>query len=160
MLAKLDQHAASLTPAEAGRARHVLFILCAAKDSRALAGVPFADTLEAALKRRRKKLEDITKSPIATDLPHGALASWFALDPAQPPFEQYTHLRKALQPLFAEKPREIAIAVFGEREARALAAARAVYAAWVNGAPLPERKKKPETVPLERIRRAMIDSGV
>ena len=152
MLAKLDQSAAALTTADASRARHLLFVLPSAKERRALAGVPFADALEAALRRRRKKLDELAKSPVAVDLPHGALASWVALEGAQTPFEQHSHMRKALQPLLTEKPAEIVVAVFGEGPARRLAAERAVYAAWVNGAPLPERKKKPEAVPLERIR--------
>jgi hypothetical protein len=44
-----------------------------------------------------------------------------------------------LQPLLAEDPREIAIALFGDPQARAAAAPHAVYVAWVNGARLPRR---------------------
>ena len=152
MLAKLEQNGALLTVAEARRASHLLIVLPPVKERGALNGVPFADALETALKRRRKKLEELAKSPVAADLPHGALAAWVALDPAQPPFEQQTAARKALQLLLAEKPKEIAIAVFGEPGTRQGAAERAMYAAWVNGTPLPERKKKSEAVPLERIR--------
>jgi len=45
--------------------------------------------------------------------------------------------------LLAEKPDEIAIGVFGPAAGRRRAAELAVYSAWVNGARLPERKKKP-----------------
>jgi leucyl aminopeptidase len=151
MLAKLEQSAGPLSAVEANRASHLLLVLPAAK-ARKPGDVPFSDALDSALKRRRKKPDDLLKSPIATDLAHGALASWVALDPAQTAFEQHTLMRKALQPLLAEKPREIAIAVFGDARLRQLSAARAVYGAWINGTPLPERKKKSETAPLERIR--------
>lgn len=152
MLARLDQNPALLTASDGSRASHVLLVVPPVKERGALADVPFVDALDASLKRRRKRLDDVVKGPISSDLPHGALASWIALDPAQSAFEQLTQVRKALQLLLAEKPKEITIAVFGESQARRHAAERAVYAAWVNGTPLPERKQKPEAVALERIR--------
>ena len=60
-------------------------------------------------------------------------------------------MRKALQPLLDEQPKEIAIAVFGSAEERRLAAEAAIYAALVNGAALPQRKKKDERRPLQKI---------
>ena len=152
MLAKLEQSSALLTVPDARRASHLLVVLPPVKERSALGGIPFAEALDAALKRRRKKLEDLAKGPIAGDLPHGALAAWVVLDPGQAPFEQQTAVRKALQALLGEKPKEITVAVFGESETRRHAAGRALYSAWVNGTPLPERKKKPEAVALERIR--------
>ena len=65
------------------------------------------------------------------------------LDSSRPVFERQTALRKGLQLLLAEKPDEIAIGVFGPAAGRRRAAELAVYSAWVNGARLPERKKKP-----------------
>src|SRR5687768_10448253 len=113
MLARLEQHRSPLTKTEARRARHLLVILPNAGKSTALRGVPYADALEAALERRKKKLEDLRKSPIATELPHGALVSWVVDDGERPVFERQTTLRKALQALLAEHPREIAIALSG-----------------------------------------------
>jgi leucyl aminopeptidase len=152
MLAKLEQTAAPLSASEARRASHLLLILPNSPQPRGLADVPFNDALESALKRRHKKLDELVKSPLTTDLAHGALAAWVALDPKQPAFERQTMVRKALQPLLAEKPKEIVIGVFGDAKSRRQAAACAVYAAWINGTPLPERKKKSGSVPLERIR--------
>ena len=60
-------------------------------------------------------------------------------------------MRKALALLLEEGPKEIAISVHGGRDERASAAERVVYAAWVNGAPLPLRKKKRERKPLGKI---------
>ncbi len=61
-------------------------------------------------------------------------------------------LRKALQPLLAEHPAEIAIAVYGTPAERRGEAKLALYVAWVNGAQMPLRKKKNESPPLARIR--------
>ena len=148
MLAKLEQNTAQLSAAEAQRVSHLLVVL---PDARADRSVPFADELDAALKRRRKKREELMKSPVSTDLAHGGLAAWLVLNPRQSAFEQHTAVRKALQLLLSEKPKEIAIAVYGDAKARQQAATRAVYCAWLNGVLLPERKKKSEAVPLERI---------
>jgi leucyl aminopeptidase len=152
MLAKLEQSPALLTASDAKRISHLLLVLPKTKDLSALSGPPFAEVLNAALKRRRKKLDELLKSPLAADLPHGALAAWMMLDAGASLFEQQTAVRKGLQLLLAEKPKEIGIAVFGDGTARQHAAELAVYASWVNGTALPERKKKRESVPLERIR--------
>jgi leucyl aminopeptidase len=148
MLAKLQQTAALFSAADAKRARHVLVVLPA---SGSIADVPHRAVLDAALKRRRKKLEDLAKSPLTAEA-GGALVSWVADDAARSTFERQTLVRKALQPLLAEHPAELAIAVFGDGPARAAAAELAVYAAWVNGVHLPVRKKKDETKPLGTIR--------
>ena len=146
MVAKLQQTPALFSDADARRAKHVLVVLSKAAN---LAAVPHREALEAALKRRRKKADDLKKSPLSTEA-GGAIQSWVIDDPARPAFERQTLLRKALQPLLAEQPSEIAIAVFGD--ARASSAALAVYTAWVNGVRLPVRTKKDEAKALETIR--------
>jgi leucyl aminopeptidase len=57
-----------------------------------------------------------------------------------------------LQPLLAENPEEITIALYGDAASREAAAELAVYAAWVNGVNLPQRKKKDERKPLKAVR--------
>ncbi|HUP93898.1 MAG TPA: leucyl aminopeptidase family protein [Burkholderiales bacterium] len=148
MLAKLEQNPALLTPAAAQRARHLLVVLPKTDTLKSLARVPFVDALEGALKRRKKKLEDVGKAPIVTELSHGALVAWMMDDPSKSTFERQTAFRKALQPLLAEHPREIAVALYGADSSRAAAAGLAVYAAWLNGARLPQRKKKDDGEPL------------
>ena len=143
MLARLEQRAALLSADDLKRAQHVLMVLPKAGALDALAGAPAVEALSAALSRRTKKLPELAQSPLTTDSPHGALLSWVMVDPSRTVFEQQTVLRKALQLLLAEKPGEIAIAVFGTAAARRRAAELAVYCAWVNGARLPERKKEP-----------------
>jgi leucyl aminopeptidase len=143
MLAKLEQSAALLAAEDMKRARHVLMVLPKAASLDAVSGVPSVDTLAAVLSRRSKKLAELAQSPLATELAPGTLVSWVMVDPSRSVFERQTALRKGLQLLLAEKPEDITIGVFGPAAARRRAAELAVYAAWVNGAPLPERKQKP-----------------
>lgn len=152
MLARLEQHAAPLGEAELARARHALLVLPKSEDFEAFSGIPGLRALKAALARRGKKPDDLAKTPVATDLPGGALAAWVMLDPESSVFEQHTALRKALALLLSEHPQELVIGVFGAAAARCIAAERALYAAWVNGARLPSHKKKPEDAALKKIR--------
>jgi leucyl aminopeptidase len=152
MLASLEQNAALLSETDLNRAKHALMLLPKAASLEALRGVPGVSALSAALSRRKKKLSDLGKTPLATDLAGGSLVSWVMLDPAQSAFEQQTVLRKGLQLLLAEMPGEIVIGVFGSAGRRRLAAELSVYAAWINGARLPERKRKPGGPALERVR--------
>ncbi|HSN42247.1 MAG TPA: leucyl aminopeptidase family protein, partial [Burkholderiales bacterium] len=153
MLAKLEQNAALLSEADLKRVRHVLLILPKTANPDALPRTPFPAALNAALRRRGKQAGELAKAPLGVDLPGGALAVWLMLDTAQSAFGQQTAVRKGLQLLLAEKPGEIAIAVFGDAEQRRRAAGLAVYAAWVNGVQLPLRKRQQdEKKPLQCIR--------
>lgn len=152
MVAKLEQSAALLSAADLKSARHALVVLPRAVSLEGLRDVPGSEALAAALSRRKKKFSDLAKAPIAADLAPGTLVSWVMLDPAQSVFEQQTLLRKGVQPLLAEKPEEITIAVSGPPARRRRAAELAVYAAWVNGARLPERKKKSDGAELKTVR--------
>ena len=161
MLARLEQHAAPLPTAKPGRIRHLLIALPKGIAASGLARLPHAPVLKAALARRRKKPEDLATSPLSADAPGGALVSWVVHDPDQPAFERHTAMRKAVQALLAEHPREIVVAVFGTEAQRRKAAEAAVYAAWVNGARLPQRKKKAEGPVLARVvlHGAELDAG-
>ncbi len=150
MLAKLVQHRLPLAKADAERASHVLVIL---QKTGALANqrdLPNVQALEAALKRRRKKFEDLAKTPVTTDL-GGTRVSWTMDDSSRSVFERQTAVRKALQPLLSENPRELTIVLTGEAKAKASIAPLAVFAAWVNGTRLPARKKQADDEPLRVI---------
>jgi leucyl aminopeptidase len=151
MLAQLRQFPGTLTAATAARNAHVLMVLAKSASLDALGRVPFAGGLQQALTRRRKKLGDLAKTPVTTDLPHGGIAAWVMVDATAPAFVMQTSLRRGVEALLSEKPRELAIAVFGDAPMRRRLAELAVYAAWVNGSPLPERKKKRDAVALKRI---------
>jgi leucyl aminopeptidase len=129
---------------------HVLHVLPLQKRLPAAGQTPGLEILRASLERRRMKPEELAETPVATDLP-GGLAAWVMLDGKKSPFEQQSALRRALQLLLAEQPRRLAIAVYGDDKQKRLAAETAVYAAWVNGAPLPLRKKKPKSEALQKI---------
>ena len=152
MLAKLEHSAAVAGIQELKEARHIVLVLPKVANLEALADVPCRETLAAALKRRKKTLEELAKSPIATDLPQGGLASWVMLDPARAVFDRQTALRKAMQLVLGEKPEHLVVAVYGGVPQRRHAAELAVYAAWINGARLPERKKKPGAAALQSLR--------
>ena len=149
MLARLQQHADAPTAAALRNHSHILFVLPATGQ---LAGAwPASDVLAALLKRRRMKAGELGKKPLAGNLGNGALAAWVMLDRGKSQFESHSAARDALQLLLAENPREIALVVLGGAPQRRYAAGVAVYCAWINGAALPERKKKPEHKPLRTI---------
>jgi leucyl aminopeptidase len=147
MLAKLNQSTSPLSAARLHGHSHVLFVL----PPNIATGFPAADVLQALLKRRGMKIGELAKTPLSGNLAHGTAASWVALAPDKTPFELQTIMRKAIAPLLAEGAEKIAIAVVGDAKQRAQAAELAVYAAWLNGVALPERKKKPSRKPLKQI---------
>lgn len=117
---------------------HLLFVLPAERPE----NLPFSDVLDAKLKRISKKYTDLSKASVVADLPNGAVASWVVLEEDLPAFKRQTLLRKAIKPLLDEKPKALAIAVFGAQEVRRQSAKDAFYVAGVNAADLPERKGK------------------
>jgi leucyl aminopeptidase len=142
-------------PADGSRLQgmgHVLLVLPPGSSLGDSRDVPYQEALGAALGRRKKKPGDLAKSPIATDLAGGDLAVWVMLDPRRPVFELQTLLRKAVMLALSEKPGQLAIAVYGTAAQRRRAAEHAVYAAWINGPRLPQRKKKAEGGELAAIR--------
>jgi leucyl aminopeptidase len=152
MIAKLEQNPALLTNAGAQRAAHLLIVLPKSDKLDKLGRVPFMADLQGALKRRKKKLEELANSPLVMQAGDGALVAWVMDARDKSVFERQTLLRKGLQALLAESPAEITIGLYGDAAARAAAAGIAVYTAWVNGARLPQRKKKSAGEPLKAIR--------
>ncbi|MDB5810693.1 MAG: Leucyl aminopeptidase [Betaproteobacteria bacterium] len=148
MLAKLTHHAAA-SSAALRKHSHLLFILPVSK---ALSSEwPAGDVLASLMARRRLKAGELAKSPVTGNLKDGALACWIMLDTAKPAFEQQAAIRGAMQPLLAENPAELAIVVCGDEAPRRAASRVAAYCAWVNGAVLPERKRKSVRKPLKTI---------
>src|SRR3989338_8157179 len=103
--------------------------------------LPHATLLKAVLARRDMKADELAKSPVAANAENGALVAWGMLDFEKDPFALQVQVRKALQLLLGESPRNIGIVVLGDEAQRKRAAELAVYGAWVNGAPLPVHKK-------------------
>jgi leucyl aminopeptidase len=111
--------------------------------------VPHGDLLATVLKRRDMKADELVKSPVAANATNGTLVAWAMLDFDKDFFSQQVQVRKGLQLLLEEQPKNIAICVSGSHAQHA--AELAVYGAWVNGALLPVHKKKDERKPLQSI---------
>lgn len=103
----------------------------------------------AVLKRKAMKPGDLTKTPLAIDLPDGRRLALLMADTTLSRFERLTRLRKAVMLLLDETPKRLSILV-ATGAAMDDVARDAVYVALINGVPLPARKKKPAT-PLARI---------
>lgn len=113
--------------------------------------VPHADLLKAVLTRRDMKASELAKTPVAANAADGSLIAWAMLDFDKDTFSLQVQVRRALQLLLEEHPKNIAIVVTGDDKERQRAAELAVYVAWVNGARLPVHKKKDESKPLKNI---------
>jgi leucyl aminopeptidase len=114
--------------------------------------VPHRELLAAVLKRRGIKAGEFGAAPIAANHEDGSLIAWAMLDFSKTNFAVQTQVRKAMQLLLDEQPAGVTIVVQGDAAQRKQAAEAAVYAAWVNGAPLPLHKKKADQrKPLQKI---------
>jgi leucyl aminopeptidase len=149
MLAKLEQQSAPLSGATLAGTSHALIVLPHAKTLPQL--LPGIDMLKAILKRRDMKAEELAKTPLSSNLPHGGMVAWTMLESDKPRFEQQTAVRRAMQLLLDETPRSISVSLHGSPEQNAKWAEIAVYCAWVNGVKLPSRKRESKEKPLERI---------
>ncbi|MFA6015834.1 MAG: leucyl aminopeptidase family protein [Gallionellaceae bacterium] len=128
---------------------HLLVLLPKAK---VLANdIPHADLLAAVLKRRAMKPDELAKTAVSAVTENAALVVWAMLDFSKDSFAQQVQVRKAMQPLLDEQPKQISILVLGDAEQRQRAGEMAVYSAWVNSALLPVYKKKDERKALKNI---------
>jgi len=146
MLAQLNLSQTSQT---ATLARHLLVLM--PKGKALPKDLPHGDLLVTVLKRRNMKADEMAKSPISANAVSGVLVAWVMLDFENDTFALQTQVRKALQLLLEEHPKELGIVVVGDKSQRKRAAELAVYGAWVNGSPLPVRKKKDERKPLQTL---------
>ena len=151
MLPEVIENKPIMSAKQMAAASHVLAVLPYTKKLSTLDSVPYLDALSAALKRKHRQVEELVKTPLAMDLPEGGLVTWLMLDEAASRFEQYTTLRKGVTVLFAEQPKEIVLAVFGDAKQRELFAELAVYVALLNSVALPSRKKKTEHIAVKKI---------
>lgn len=132
------------------KAAHLLVLL--PKSKTLSRDVPHRDLLVAVLKRRGIKAEDFAATPVAANAADGSLIAWAVLDFKKTNFAVHAQVRKALQLLLDEQPASATIVVQGDAAQRLQAAEAAVYAAWVNGTPLPLHKKKADQrKPLQKI---------
>ncbi len=133
------------------KATHILVVLPRLARLPKKYDIPGENTLKKLLERRDMKLSKISEVSVSGNLDNGALCAWVMIDLDQPIFNQQTCIRKAVQLLLEESPAEIHIAVYGNTSQKSIFAELAIYAAWVNGAALPVRKKKQERQSLTKI---------
>jgi leucyl aminopeptidase len=149
MNTKIIYNQSHISNIQAEKATHSLYILSPSK----LKDLPLAKVLAARMKRRKLKYEDLGKTPLHADLPHGGLATWVVLDDKKSVFERHTSLRKALQPLLDEYPDTLTIELCDKHGGKHVQehAEMALYVALMNSAELPTCKKKSEYRPLKTI---------
>ena len=92
-------------------ATHLLVLLPKAKTLPK--DLPHGELLAAVLKRRDMKADELAKSPFSANAANGALVAWAMLDFEKDTFALQTQVRKALQLLLDEHPKELAIVVTG-----------------------------------------------
>lgn len=137
--------------AKSVQAGYILMVLPQGTSLPKVAGLSSLATLKTTLARRRVKVEDLSQTPIATELDNGSILVWTMLDAKQSRFEQHTTLRKALQLLLGEYPEQVSIVVLGNAALNKIAAEEAVYVALVNSAALPQHKQKNPYRPLKSL---------
>jgi leucyl aminopeptidase len=146
MLAQLTQ---TLALTNVSNATHLLVLL--PKSKILPKEVPHSELFAAVVKRRDMKPDELAKSAISASANNGSFVAWAMIDFEKDTFAQQVQVRKALQLLLEEQPKQITIVVLGDEAQRQRSAELAVYGAWVNGALLPVHKKKDERKPLKKI---------
>ena len=73
--------------------------------------LPHGERLKSVLARRDMKISALAKTPVSANIADGALVVWAMLDFDQDTYALQVQLRKALQLLLDEHPKEIAIVV-------------------------------------------------
>ena len=117
---------------------HLLLVL----DDVAVKAFPYLKELTQKLKRTHKKMANLAKEPVTIEIENGRVLSFVVLDKKNNTFQRHTLIRKALQPLIAENPEVLSIAVFGNETLKEINARAAVYVALMNSQTLPSYKKE------------------
>jgi len=117
---------------------HLLLVL----DDVAVKAFPYLKELNQKLKRTHKKMANLAKEPVTIEIENGRVLSFVVLDKKNNTFQRHTLIRKALQPLIAENPEVLSIAVFGNETLKEINARAAVYVALMNSQTLPSYKKE------------------
>ena len=112
---------------------------------------PLKDLLTNKLKRIGKKINDLKKNPIVTELQGGGIICWVMASDNINLFQCHTLLRKSLALIINEKPTDISIMLQVEGNLSKLWGEAAVYVTLLNTQSLPSHKKDNKNVPLEKL---------
>lgn len=137
MSVKLTQNASIFTEQSLSTEKHILVILSESESG----NVVFNNLLQAKLSRTKTEFKELEKSPLLLDLPNGVVASFVLLKDNLNTFQRHALLLKAIKPLLDEQPAQLAIALYGNDDARNTNACAAYYVATVNSVDLPNYKK-------------------
>ncbi|MBI0415699.1 MAG: leucyl aminopeptidase family protein [Nitrosospira sp.] len=148
MLARLIKNISFLD--ESTKATHILVLLPKFnKSSERLSRKPDffgRSTLDALLKRRRMRYEEISETSVSSNLKSGALCVWAMPDSNSSTFDQQTYIRKAVQLLLREYPEEIHLVIHGDFDEKCTLVDSLIYVSWINGSILPSCKTGKENV--------------
>lgn len=121
------------------------------------ASLPGGVALQETLKRRRKKVDALSRKPAGggkmpeaalipeATLPGGALIRWLAINPEDSVFLRQQALREAFAPLLAEQPARVDVVLHGDALFVERTLAEAAYVGCVNRVSLP-KTVRPETL--------------
>ena len=112
---------------------------------------PLQEILTIKLKRIGKKLNDLKKAPVVTELPDGGIICWAMASDNINLFQCHTLLRKSLALIVNEKPIAISIMCQVEDKLSKLWSEAAVYVALLNTRNLPSHKKNNKNVQLNKL---------
>jgi leucyl aminopeptidase len=103
--------------------------------------IPFEVLLKYKLKRVGKKILDLKKTPISTEMDNGSVISWILASEELSVFQAQTLLRKGFNILLQENPISINVIIQLENKLHNLWAKSAAYVGLVNSKDLPSLKK-------------------
>jgi len=112
---------------------------------------PLKDILTNKLKRIGKKINDLKKTPVVTELAGGGIICWVMASDNINLFQCHTLLRKSLALIINEKPTDISIMLQVKGKLSTLWGEAAVYVTLLNTQSLPSYKKDKKNVPLKKL---------
>ena len=136
MITKIEKISQIPTENVINKTSHSLFIIDEKQKN-----FPFQDLLRNKLKRIGKKMNDLKKNSITTELKGGGIICWVMASENLNLFQCHTLLRKSLASLFNEKPTSISIFCKVENKILKLWIEAATYVVLVNTSSLPSYKK-------------------
>ena len=146
MITKIEKEGQIPTENAINKISHILFIIDEKQKS-----FPLQDVLKKKLKRIGKKINDLKKAPIVTELKDGGIVCWVMASDSINLFQCHTLLRKTLTSILNEKPTSISIMCQVEDKLSKLWGEAAVYVALLNTQKLPSHKKDNKNVLLKNL---------
>ena len=146
MITKIEKKTQIPTEATIKKISHSLYIIDEKQKN-----FPLKNVLQNKLKRIGKKINDLKKTPIVSELPDGGLICWVMASDNLNLFQCHTLLRKSLTSIVNEKPNDISIVCQVEGKLSKLWGEAALYVTLLNTQTLPTYKKDSKNVQLKNL---------